>query len=91
MHDQSWNDPCWKPGYIFRILLTFLISSDWDDLGYHSNKMMLKVTIEMSDHPSVENGSIFYPETAVQIGDKIITNDRKRFCLQYKYLFTVYL
>ena len=39
--------------------------------------MKMLVTVEMSDHPGVVNGAQFYLETAVQIGDKIITSDSK--------------
>ena len=50
---------------------------EWGDLDSHSNRMILKVTIEMSDHPSVVDKAEFYPEFAVQIGDKIITSNSK--------------
>ena len=39
--------------------------------------MILEVAVEMSDHPSVVHGVLFYPDFAVQIGDRIITSDSK--------------
>ena len=39
--------------------------------------MILEVNLEMSDHPRVVHGALFYPEFAVQIGDKILTSDSK--------------
>ena len=51
--------------------------------------MILVVNIEMSDHPSVTNGAIFYPEVAVEIGDKIITSDGKMFSFRLNILSLV--
>lgn len=39
--------------------------------------MILEVNLEMSDHPRVVHGALFYPDFAVQIGDKILTSDSK--------------
>ena len=49
--------------------------SEWGDLHWHSNKVRLLVTMVMSDHPAVVDKAMFYPETAIQIGDNIITTD----------------
>ena len=56
-------------------ILSMVIISEWGDLSWHSNKVRMKVTVVMSDHPAVVNTAMFFPDIAIQIGDTIITTD----------------